>query len=72
MIKLTGLPEFAAPGRPMAEVVEDAIEDAFDSLPKARRRDAQAVTQAVERSVRGAVNAVWGKKPLCHVLVLQI
>ena len=72
LIKLTGLPEFAAPGRPMQELVEDAIEDAFDSLPKARRRDAQAVTQAVERSVRGAVNAVWGKKPLCHVLVLQI
>ena len=56
----------------MAEVVEDAIEDAFDSLPKARRRDAQAVTQAVERSVRGAVNAVWGKKPVCHVLVVKV
>ncbi len=72
LIKLAGLPEFAAPGRAMAEVVEDAIDDALDSLPKSRRRDPDAVTQAVERSVRGAVNAIWGKKPLCHVLVLQI
>jgi ribonuclease J len=72
LLKMTGIPEFAAPGRTMRKVVEDAIEDALDSLPKARRRDPEAVTQAVERSVRGAVNAVWGKRPLCHVLVLQI
>jgi ribonuclease J len=41
-------------------------------LPKARRSDPDAVTQAIERSVRGAVNAVWGKRPVCHVLVVQI
>ena len=69
---MTGLPEFAAPGRTMQQVVEDAVYDALDSLPKARRGDSDAVTQAVERSVRGAVNAIWGKKPLCHVLTLQV
>jgi ribonuclease J len=72
VIDLTGLPEFAAPGRTMEEVVSDAILDALESLPKARRSDPDAVTQAIERSVRGAVNAVWGKRPVCHVLVVQI
>jgi ribonuclease J len=72
LIALSGLPEAAAAGRSMQQLVLDAVHDGLKSLPKARRRDAEAVTQAVERSVRGAVNAVWGKKPRCHVLVLQI
>lgn len=72
LVEMAGLPELAAPGQPMEELVTDAIYDALESLPKARRRDPAAVTQAVERSVRGAVNAVWGKRPVCHVLVLQI
>ncbi|MDO8533741.1 MAG: ribonuclease J [Xanthobacteraceae bacterium] len=72
LIALSGLPEAAAAGRSMQQLVLDAVHDGLKSLPKARRRDPDAVTQAVERSVRGSVNAVWGKKPRCHVLVLQV
>jgi ribonuclease J len=71
-IEMTGIPEFVAPDRTMREIVADAVENAVASLPKARRREPDAVTQAVERSVRGAVNSVWGKKPWCHVLVVQV
>jgi ribonuclease J len=71
-IDMTGLPEEIAPKRSMQDYVADAVDDAITSLPKARRRDPAAVEQAVERSVRGAVNNVWGKKPLCHVLILQV
>jgi hypothetical protein len=28
------------------------------------------VAKAIERAVRGAVQAAWGKKPLVHVLVV--
>ena len=49
-----------------------AVYDALDSLPKQRRRDPEAVEEAVRRSVRGQVNAAWGKKPICHVMVLQV
>jgi ribonuclease J len=71
-IEMTGLPEQARPDQTMEELVVDAVENALSSLPKGRRRDPGAVEQAIERSVRGSVNAVWGKKPLCHVLVLQV
>jgi ribonuclease J len=71
-IEMTGLPESAGPDQSMEELVADAVEQAITSLPKARRRDPAAATQAIERSVRGSVNAVWGKKPVCHVLVLQV
>jgi ribonuclease J len=71
-IEMTGLPIAAPPDGTMEEIVMDAVSGALSSLPKARRRDPAAVTQAIERSVRGAVNEVWGKKPLCHVLLLQV
>jgi ribonuclease J len=56
----------------MEALVTDAVYDALDSLPKQRRRDPEAVEEAVRRSVRGQVNAAWGKKPICHVMVLQV
>jgi ribonuclease J len=71
-VEMTGLPVSAAVNQTMEDVVMDAIDDAIASLPKARRRDPESLTQAIERSIRGAINAVWGKKPLCHVLVVQV
>jgi len=70
-VEMTGLPISVGVNQTMEDVVMEAVDDAIASLPKARRRDPDALTQAITRSVRGAVNAVWGKKPLCHVLVVQ-
>jgi len=71
-VDMTGLPEEYEHKKSMQDLVADAVDDAITSLPKARRRDPAALEQAIERSVRGAVNNVWGKKPLCHVLILQV
>jgi ribonuclease J len=71
-VDMTGLPEEYEPKKSMQDLVADAVDDAITSLPKARRRDPAALEQAIERSVRGAVNNVWGKKPMCHVLILQV
>jgi ribonuclease J len=71
-IEMAGLPVAASADKTMQEIVADAVEDALTNLPKARRRDPGALEQAIERSVRGSVNAVWGKKPLCHVMIIQV
>jgi len=71
LVELSGLPEFAG-RKSMESIVIEAIEDGLRSLPKPRRRDADAIEEAIVRSIRGQVNAVWGKKPVCHVIVLQI
>jgi ribonuclease J len=71
-IEMAGLPEQTAPNQSMADLVADAVDDGIASLPKPRRRDPGALEQAIHRSVRGSVNNVWGKKPLCHVLILQV
>lgn len=72
VIEFCGIPEQAGPGEAMFDVIVDAVHDGIESLPKPRRRDVDAVTEAVTRSVRGAVNARWNKKPTCHVLAVQV
>ncbi len=68
-VALAGLPEADRNGHPFPEIVEDAVDGAFDSIPKARRKDRELVAEAVRRSVRAAVREAWGKKPVCTVLV---
>ncbi|OCC06285.1 MBL fold metallo-hydrolase [Labrys sp. WJW] len=71
-VKFSGLPLRVGDGRLMDDVIADAALLVIDSLPKPKRRDPDAVELAVERAVRSAVNAVWGKKPVCHVIVLVV
>ena len=40
-------------------------------MPRPRRRDPDAVAEAVRRAVRAALAAHWNKKPICHVHVLE-
>jgi ribonuclease J len=56
----------------MAEIARDAVEEAFEALPKPRRRDPDQVAEVVRRAVRGAIAEHWRKKPICHVHVLEV
>jgi ribonuclease J len=71
IVELAGLPE-AVGGKSTEEIVFEAIDEAIRSMPKARRRDPDAVEEAIQRMVRGKIGAAWSKKPLCHVMVLQL
>jgi ribonuclease J len=67
-----GLPERTRSGETFAKLIDDAVAETLNGLPRARRRDSEAVEQAVGRAVRGVVRAHWGKKPACHVLVVEV
>jgi ribonuclease J len=71
-IELIGIPETDRAGESMTEIALDAVEEAFESLPKPRRRDPESVKEAVRRAVRGAIAERWNKKPICHVHLLQV
>jgi ribonuclease J len=71
-VELIGLPDTDAAGVSMTEIARDAVEEAFESMPKPRRRDADAVAEAVRRAVRGRIGERWNKKPICHVHVLTV
>jgi ribonuclease J len=72
VVDAMGLPEKNRDGRDMTDIVADAVADLLDGLSKAKRRDPEAVENAVHRAVRAAVNQEWGKKPACHVLVIEV
>ncbi|MBX9741142.1 MAG: ribonuclease J [Beijerinckiaceae bacterium] len=71
-VMLTGLPGKTRDGRAMDEVVDEAIFGTIDHLPRAKRRDADATAQSVERAIRNTLRQVWGKKPVVHVLVVEV
>jgi len=71
-VMLTGIPATDAQGQQIEEVAREAALEAFESMPRARRRDPEAVAEAVRRAVRAALAAVWNKKPTCHVHVLEV
>lgn len=68
-VTLIGLPQADASGEPLGAIAESAVFGAIESIPRPRRKDAAMVTEAVRKSVRSAINAAWGKKPLCTVMV---
>ncbi len=71
-VDLLGIPETTAAGEAMAEVVYRTVERTFDALPRAQRRDPDALAESVRRSVRAAVAEHWRKKPNCLVQVVEV
>lgn len=61
----------AAEGVPdaIAKDLEEWAEDAVESLPRARRRDEGNVAEAVRTFLRRRCDEMWGKKPVCRVLI---
>ena len=72
LIVLDGLPDETRDGTDMAELILEAVEDAFESLPRPRRRDDEAVKEALRTAVRRSADAAWGKKPICHVMIHRL
>lgn len=68
-VLLDGVPEETADGEAMLDVVLDAVDGTLSSIPGKGRKSPELVAEAVRRATRAAVNAAWGKKPICKVLV---
>ena len=71
-VDLIGIPEKNADGEDIGDGVFDLVVSTVENLPRARRRDADAVSESVRRAVRASIAEQWGKKPLCVVHVLMV
>jgi ribonuclease J len=71
-VVMSGIPERDRNGAMMDAVVDETIFSTLDGLSRPKRRDADAVANAVERAVRSALGQAWGKRPQVHVLVLEV
>ena len=71
-VMIAGLPQSTRDGAGFDAIIDAAIFETIESLPRAKRRDADFVSTAIERAVRNSVNAVWGKRPTVHVLIVEV
>lgn len=67
-----GIPAKTEDGLVMDAIIDEALFETFDHLPRQKRRDADLVSNAIEKAVRNAVASVWGKRPIVHVLVVEV
>lgn len=68
----TGLPLYDDEGEELDETLYDAVVGAFESIPRARRKDLEMVREAIRRAVRSAANEIWGKKPVVTVFLTKV
>jgi ribonuclease J len=71
-VMIAGLPERTRDGAGLDGIIDTAIFETFEGLSGGKRRDADFLSNAIERGVRNAVNGVWGKKPQVHVLIVEV
>ncbi len=71
-VMTAGMPARTRDGAAMDAIVDDALFQTFDHLPRQKRRDADIVSTAIEKAVRSAVASAWGKRPAVHVLVVEV
>ena len=61
-LDLIGIPERDRAGASLEEAVYDAVIETFESLPRKRRSDPDAVAESIRRAVRSALSATLGQK----------
>jgi len=71
-VDLVGIPEKNAAGEELDDIVFDVVVSTVEGLPRARRRDPDALAESVRRAVRSSLGEQWGKKPICLVHVLEV
>ncbi len=71
-VMTAGLPPRTRDGEDFDAFILETAEELLENLPKAKRRDAEAIRQALERGLRNAISQEWDKKPVCHVLVTLV
>jgi ribonuclease J len=67
-----GIPARMGDGADLDSIVDEALFQTFDQLPRPKRRDADVVSNAIGKAVREAVALAWGKRPAVQVLVVEV
>ena len=71
-VDIMGLPNRGRSNEPLLDTVVDTVNRTLNGLPRGKMKDSEAVENAVDRAIRSAVNEAWGKKPACHVQVVEV
>ena len=69
---IEGLPEIEDDEESLGDVIRKTVAGTLKGIPPKRRSDPELVNNALQRSIRGEVNAYWGKKPNVTVFVHRV
>ncbi len=69
---IIGLPNRGRNGEALIDIVVDAVSQTLAGLSRGKLKDSEGVEKTVDRAVRQSLNEVWGKKPACHVQVVEV
>lgn len=56
----------------LEEDLAEAAEKAFENMPRGKRKDDGTVEEALRIAVRRECDGIWGKKPVCKVVVVRV
>ena len=71
-IVIEGLPEVEDDDDSLGAVIKRTVFGTLKSIPPKRRSDPDLVNAALNKSIRGEVNAYWGRKPNVTVFVHRV
>lgn len=71
-MSIEGLPEVEDDDESLTHLVRNVVNGTLKSIPPKRRSDPDVVDNALQRALRGEVNAWWGKKPNVTVFVHRV
>ena len=71
-IVIEGLPEVEDDDESLGTVIKRTVFGTLKSIPPKRRSDTDLVNAALNRAIRGEVNAFWGRKPNVTVFVHRV
>jgi ribonuclease J len=69
---IEGLPDVEDDDDSVSDLVRSTVSGALKSIPPKRRADPDVVNAALQRALRGEINAWWGKKPNVTVFVHRL
>lgn len=67
-----GLPREDAGGEALDGLLLDVVDQAVAAMPRARRYDDEPLIDLIRGAVRREAEALWGKKPICRVIVHRL
>jgi len=71
-IVIEGLPEVEDDDDSLGTVIKRTVFGVLKSIPPKRRSDTDLVNAAINKAIRGEVNAYWGRKPNVTVFVHRV
>jgi ribonuclease J len=72
LLDLEGVPASSPEEGNLRQLFAAAVVEGFESVPRPRRKDDETIAEALRTAVRREAEAVWGKRPVCKVLIHRL